>query len=111
LTTGVPGTLAVYVAAALAEIGGCFAFWSWVRSGASIWWLVPGVGSLCLFAWLLTLAEPAAAGRAFAAYGGIYVAMAVAWLVLVERAAVSRADLAGVGLCLIGCIVILTGRR
>ena len=109
--TGLAPTLAVYLAAALAEIGGCFAFWSWARSGASLWWLMPGVASLCLFAWLLTLAEPAAAGRAFAAYGGIYVLTAVAWLVLVERTPATRADLLGVGLCVTGCLVILTGRR
>jgi small multidrug resistance family-3 protein len=111
MPSGLPATLAVYVAAALAEIGGCFAFWSWARSGASGGWLIPGIASLCLFAWLLTLAEPAAAGRAFAAYGGIYVLAAVGWLVLVERTPATRADMAGVALCLAGCLVILVGRR
>ena len=109
--TGLVPTLAVYLAAALAEIGGCYAFWSWARSGVSVWWLAPGVASLCLFAWLLTLAEPAAAGRAFAAYGGIYVLTAVAWLLLVERMPATRADWLGVGLCVAGCLVILAGRR
>ena len=108
---GVAPTLAVYLAAALAEIGGCFAFWSWARSGASPLWLVPGIASLCLFGWLLTLSEPAAAGRAYAAYGGIYVLCAVGWMVLVERVPVTRADVAGVLLCLAGCVVILVGRR
>jgi small multidrug resistance family-3 protein len=108
---GFAPTLAVYLAAALAEIGGCFAFWSWMRSGASPLWLVPGVASLCLFGWLLTLSEPAAAGRAYAAYGGIYVLCAVGWMVLVERVPVTRTDVAGVLLCLTGCVVILVGRR
>ena len=105
------GTIAVYFLAALAEIGGCFAFWSWMRSGAGIWWLVPGIASLCLFGWLLTLSQPAAAGRAFAAYGGIYVLCAVAWMMAVERIAITRADVAGVLLCLSGCVVILVGQR
>lgn len=63
----------VYGAAALAEIAGCFAFWSWLRSGRSAWVLVPGVASLILFAWLLTRVESPVAGRAFAAYGGVYI--------------------------------------
>jgi small multidrug resistance family-3 protein len=108
---GLAPTLAVYLAAALAEIGGCFAFWSWMRSGASVWWLLPGLASLALFAWLLTLSEPAAAGRAFAAYGGIYVLTAVGWMLLVERVPVTRSDVAGVLLCVAGCVVILAGRR
>jgi small multidrug resistance family-3 protein len=109
--TGFAGTLAVYAIAALAEIGGCFAFWSWMRSGASIGWLVPGMASLALFGWVLTQAEPAAAGRAFAAYGGIYVLGAVAWMVLVERVPITRTDAAGVLLCASGCVVILVGQR
>jgi small multidrug resistance family-3 protein len=109
--TGVLPTLAIYLAAALAEIGGCFAFWTWLRSGASAWWLVPGIASLCLFAWLLTLTEPTAAGRAFAAYGGIYVLTAIGWMLLVEHVPATRADMVGVGLCLAGCLVILLGRQ
>ena len=109
--TGFASTLAVYLAAALFEIGGCFAFWSWLRAGARVWWLVPGVASLCLFAWLLTLAEPAAAGRAFAAYGGIYVLTAIGWMMLVEQIPATRADIGGVLLCVAGCVVILIGRR
>jgi small multidrug resistance family-3 protein len=107
----VPATLAVYLAAALAEIGGCFSVWSWRRSGASALWLAPGIASLCLFAWLLTLAEPAAAGRAYAAYGGIYVLCAVGWMLLVERVPVVRTDMIGAGLCVAGCLVILSARR
>jgi small multidrug resistance family-3 protein len=109
--TGWAPTLGVYCLAALAEIGGCFAVWSVVRSGAAAWWLVPGVASLCLFAWALTLAEPAAAGRAYAAYGGIYVLCAIGWMVLVEKVAATRADIMGATLCVLGCVVILLGKR
>ncbi len=67
-------TPAAYVGAAIAEIAGCFAFWAWLRLGKSVWWLVPGMASLTLFAYLLTLVDSEAAGRAYAAYGGIYIA-------------------------------------
>jgi small multidrug resistance family-3 protein len=70
-------TLPIFIAAAFAEIGGCFAFWAWWRLDKSPLWLVPGVASLILFAWLLTLADTAAAGRAYAAYGGVYIAIRV----------------------------------
>lgn len=103
----IPATLAIYLAAALAEIGGCFAFWSWRREGASLWWLLPGLASLCLFAWLLTLVSPTAAGRAYAAYGGIYVLSAIAWMAWIEKVPVTRWDLGGAALCLAGCLVIL----
>ncbi|WP_407696486.1 YnfA family protein [Sphingomonas abietis] len=109
--TGLPATLAVYIAAALAEIGGCFAVWSVVRSGASPWWLAPGFALLCLFAWLLTLSEPEAAGRAFAAYGGIYILSAIGWMIWVEKVPATRSDALGTLLCLAGCFVILAGRR
>ena len=62
--------IATYCGAALAEIAGCFAFWAWLREGRSGWWIIPGVAALILFAWLLTLIPTAAAGRAYAAYGG-----------------------------------------
>ena len=77
-------SILAYVAAALAEIAGCFAFWAWLRLGKSIWWLVPGMASLALFAYLLTFAEVSAAGRAYAAYGGVYIAASLAWLWAVE---------------------------
>ena len=67
-------TAALYVGAAFAEIAGCFAFWAWLRLGKSGLWLVPGLLSLALFAWLLALVDSPAAGRAFAAYGGVYIA-------------------------------------
>jgi len=100
----------LYVAAALAEIAGCFAFWSWLRSGRSAWLLVPGVASLVIFAWLLTRVDTAAAGRAYAAYGGVYIAASLAWLWAVEGVRPDRSDLIGACLCLLGAGVILFGR-
>ncbi len=67
-------TYLIYAAAALAEIAGCFSFWAWLRLEKSPLWLVPGLACLVLFAWLLTLSPADAAGRAYAAYGGVYVA-------------------------------------
>ena len=106
-----PTTLALYAAAAVAEIAGCFAFWAVVRSGKPAWWLIPGVACLALFAWLLTLSPADAAGRAYAAYGGIYIAASLGWLMLVEQVAPTRWDVIGVGLALAGCIVILAQSR
>ncbi len=104
-------TLALYGAAALAEIGGCFAFWAWARLGRSLWWTLPGVASLCLFAWLLTRADADFAGRAYAAYGGVYIAASLLWLWLVEGARPDRWDAAGALLCLAGAAIILAGPR
>ena len=100
--------LAVYVAAALAEIAGCFAFWAWTR-GQSGLWLAPGLVALTLFAWLLTRIDADFAGRAYAAYGGIYILCSLGWMALVEGATPTRWDLLGAGLCLIGAMVILAG--
>lgn len=81
-----------------------------VRQGASALWLVPGVACLLLFAWLLTLVpQDVAAGRAYAAYGGIYIAATLGWLMLMEGVRPNSWDLAGVGLCLAGTAVILLG--
>ncbi|MGD9839366.1 MAG: YnfA family protein [Afipia sp.] len=104
-------TALIYIAAALAEIGGCFAFWAWLRLGKSIWWLAPGVVSLVLFAYLLTLVPSDAAGRAYAAYGGVYIIASVAWLWAMEGVRPDRWDVAGAMLCLIGAAVILFGPR
>ena len=104
-------TLLVYAAAALAEIAGCFCFWAWLRLGRSVWWLVPGMGALALFAYLLTLAPADAAGRAYAAYGGIYIVASLLWLWLAEEARPDRWDIAGAGLCLAGAALILFGPR
>jgi len=103
--------LAVYAAAALAEIAGCFAFWAWLRQGASPLWLLPGMASLALFAWLLTLIDTAAAGRAYAAYGGVYIAAALLWLWVFEKVRPDRWDLIGAAICLLGAAIILFGPR
>ena len=99
----------IFVAAALAEIAGCFAVWAVWRQGASALWLLPGTVCLGVFAWLLALAPSDAAGRAFAAYGGVYVAASLVWLVAVEGVRPTAWDLAGVALCLAGAAVIMLG--
>ena len=101
--------LSIYALAALGEIGGCFAFWAWLRLGRSSLWLVPGFAALALFAGLLTLIDTPAAGRAYAAYGGVYIAASLFWLWAVEGVRPDRFDLAGAALCLAGMAVILFG--
>ncbi len=103
--------LLTYVGAALAEIAGCFAFWAWLRQGQSILWLIPGMVALALFAWLLTLADVEHAGRTYAAYGGVYIASALAWLWAVERVRPDRWDMVGLLVCLVGAAIILFGPR
>ena len=100
-----------FVAAAFAEIAGCFAFWAWLRLDKPMWWVIPGMASLALFAWLLTLVDVAHAGRAYAAYGGIYIAASLAWLWLAEGARPDRWDLAGAAVCVAGAAIILLGPR
>lgn len=102
---------AVYAAAALAEIGGCFAFWAWLRLGRSALWLIPGMAALALFAWLLTRVDAAFAGRAYAAYGGVYISASLFWLWAIEGTRPDRFDLAGALICLFGAGVILLGPR
>jgi small multidrug resistance family-3 protein len=104
-------TLAAYLVAAVAEIAGCFAFWAWLRLGKPMWWVIPGCASLVLFAWALTWVESAAAGRAFAAYGGVYIAASLAWLWLLEGVQPDRWDIAGVAICLIGAGIIIGAPR
>ncbi|EHM02954.1 hypothetical protein HMPREF9946_00555 [Acetobacteraceae bacterium AT-5844] len=101
----------VYVAAAVAEIAGCYGLWAWLRLGRSPLWAIGGVVSLVIFAGLLTRAETDAAGRAYAAYGGVYVAASLCWLWLAEGVRPDRWDLLGAGLCLAGTAVILLGPR
>jgi small multidrug resistance family-3 protein len=104
-------TLLIYPLAALAEIAGCFAFWAWLKLDRSPLWLVPGVLSLALFAWLLTLVPSDAAGRAYAAYGGLYIAASLCWLWLIEGQRPDRFDLTGAAICLVGAAVILLPSR
>jgi small multidrug resistance family-3 protein len=104
-------TLPLFVLAALAEISGCFAFWAWAKQGKSVWWLLPGLACLVLFAWLLTFADTSTAGRAFAAYGGIYIVTSLLWIALVENVRPDRWDLMGAALCVAGAALILFGPR
>ncbi|WP_439817943.1 YnfA family protein [Zavarzinia sp. CC-PAN008] len=103
--------LAIYGVAALAEIAGCFGLWSVVRLGKSAWWLVPATLSLVLFAWVLTQVQLEFAGRAYAAYGGVYIAASLAWLWVVEGVRPDRFDLIGASLCLAGAALILFAPR
>jgi small multidrug resistance family-3 protein len=104
-------SVAFYTGAAIAEIAGCFAFWAWLRLGRSPLWLVPGVISLILFAFLLTRIDSAFAGRTFAAYGGVYIAASLAWLWVIEGQRPDRWDITGVAVCLAGAAIILWGPR
>lgn len=104
-------TYLAFVGAALAEIAGCFAFWAWLRLDRSALWLVPGVVMLGLFAFLLTLAESEAAGRAYAAYGGIYIVAAILWLWGFEGHRPDRWDTVGAAVCLLGSGLILFAPR
>jgi len=101
-------TALLFVATALAEIVGCFLPYLWLRKGASILLLVPAAASLALFVWLLTL-HPAASGRVYAAYGGVYVATALVWLRFVDGIALSRLDWAGAAIALCGMAIIVSG--
>ena len=100
-----------YILAAFAEIGGCFSFWSWLRLGKSPLLLAPGMISLGLFAWLLTLVDSSAAGRAYAAYGGVYICASIFWLWSVEGLTPDKWDLAGAALCIFGAAIILLAPR
>jgi small multidrug resistance family-3 protein len=104
-------TLFAYAGAAVAEIAGCFAFRAWLRLDKSPLWLVPGGLSLALFAYLLTLVESEAAGRAYAAYGGVYIVASLLWLWAVEGVRPDRWDLVGASICLLGAAIILLGPR
>lgn len=104
-------TWVYYAAAAFAEIAGCFAFWACLRLHKSPLWLAPGVISLALFAVLLTRVDSDLAGRAYATYGGVYIAASLIWLWLVEHRAPDRWDLTGAAICLVGAGVILLGPR
>jgi small multidrug resistance family-3 protein len=104
-------SLAFYALAAVAEIGGCFAVWAWLKLGKSALWLLPGGAALAFFAFALTRIESDFAGRAFAAYGGVYIAASLVWLWLGEGTRPDRWDIAGAVICLVGSAVILFGPR
>jgi len=104
-------SLAFYVLAAVAEISGCFAFWAWLRLGKSVFWVLPGLVALVLFAVLLTRIDAVFAGRAYAAYGGVYILASLLWLWIVEGAQPDRWDIIGAVVCLVGAGIILLGSR
>ncbi|CAM7828627.1 YnfA family protein [Atlantibacter hermannii] len=101
-------TTLLFFATALAEIVGCFLPWLWLRRGASAWLLLPAGLSLALFVWLLTL-HPAASGRVYAAYGGVYVMTALLWLRVVDGIKLSLSDWLGAGIALCGMLIIVAG--
>ena len=94
-------TLLLFVLTAVAEIVGCYLPWLWLKQGGSAWLLLPAAVSLALFVWLLTL-HPSASGRIYAAYGGIYISVALLWLWLVDGIKPSAWGMAGVAVCLLG---------
>jgi small multidrug resistance family-3 protein len=96
----------LFALTALAEIVGCYLPWLVLKQGKPAWLYIPAALSLALFAWLLTL-HPTAAGRTYAAYGGMYITIALAWLHLVDGISLTRWDLAGAGLALTGMAVIM----
>ena len=98
-------TLLLFVLTAVAEIVGCYLPWLWLKQGGSAWLLLPAAVSLALFVWLLTL-HPSASGRIYAAYGGIYISVALLWLWLVDGIKPSAWDMAGVAVCLLGACLI-----
>ncbi len=102
---------AIYAAAAVAEIAGCFAFWAWLRLDRSAVWLLPAMTALAAFAWLLAQSPAAFAGRAYAAYGGVYIAASLVWLWRVEGQRPDGFDIAGAALCLAGAAIILWAPR
>ena len=103
-------TTSLFLLTAVAEIAGCYLPHLWLRQGRSAWLLVPAALSLALFSWLLTL-HPAATGRVYAAYGGVYVSVALVWLWMVDGVRPQVADLVGVALCLGGMLVIMFAPR
>jgi small multidrug resistance family-3 protein len=103
-------TLGLFVLTALAEIVGCYLPYLWLKQGRSAWLLLPSAVSLAAFAWLLTL-HPNAAGRVYAAYGGVYISVALMWLWAVDSIRPTLTDWVGVGVCLLGMAIIMFGSR
>jgi small multidrug resistance family-3 protein len=103
--------LIYYIVAAVAEIGGCYAFWAWLRLGKSVYWIIPGTISLVIFSILLARVEGLFAGRVYAAYGGVYIVASLLWLWLVEGQRPDKSDAIGSIICIVGALVILFGQR
>jgi len=103
-------TFALFVMTAVAEILGCYLPYLWLREGKPAWLVIPAIISLAVFVWSLTL-HPIAAGRTYAAYGGVYVSVAIGWLWVVEKQTPTPRDVIGVIICLLGMAVIATGAK
>jgi small multidrug resistance family-3 protein len=102
--------LGLFALTAIAEIVGCYLPYLWLKQDKSIWLLIPACISLALFVWLLTL-HPQAAGRVYAAYGGVYISVALMWLWVVDAIRPTMTDFIGVGICLVGVLVIIFGSQ
>lgn len=100
----------LFIATAIAEIVGCYLPYLWLKHNGSVWLLLPAALSLCLFVWLLSI-HPTAAGRVYAAYGGVYISVAICWLWLVDSIKPSTTDLVGVVVCLMGAAIIMVGSK
>ncbi len=103
-------TFGLFVATAVAEIVGCYLPYLWLKQGKSAWLVVPAAISLALFAWLLAQ-HPTAAGRVYAAYGGVYIGVAILWLWLVDKVQPSVTDWVGVLVCFVGMGILMFGPR
>lgn len=103
-------TAALFAVTAIAEIVGCYLPYLWLKHGRSAWVLIPAALSLAVFAWLLTL-HPTAAGRVYAAYGGVYVSVAIVWLWLIDGIRPAPWDWLGIGLSLAGMAIIMFAPR
>lgn len=101
-------TTLLFFVTALCEIIGCFLPWLWLKRGATAWLLIPAGGALALFVWFLTL-HPAASGRVYAAYGGVYVVTALLWLRIVDGVKLSLYDWSGALVALCGMMIIVAG--
>ncbi|MEA2165200.1 MAG: small multidrug resistance family-3 protein [Thermoanaerobaculia bacterium] len=100
-----------YVLAAVCEIAGCYAVWMWLRLGRTALWLIPAAVVLLVFGIVLTKVDATLAGRAFAAYGGVYIVCSLLWLAIVERAVPRASDIIGSIVCLAGAAIVLFGAR
>ena len=105
------GNLGIFFIAAFFEIFGCFAFWLYFRLEKTPLWLILGVVSLALFAYVLTKIDVEQAGRVYAIYGGIYIFASLLWLVLVEKESFNRWDIIGASICIFGASVIFIGNQ
>ena len=103
-------TFGLYLLTALAEIVGCYLPWLWLRKGGSVWLLLPAAASFALFSWLLTL-HPDASGRVYAAYGGVYVCVALVWLWAVDGVKPGLWDVVGGAVTLAGMAIIAFAPR